>query len=72
LVERIAVSTSATGAELSAAAEIVGRYRRRVGELAIAHLGDERDDLVSAIHEAERALRTAERALQRAERVAAS
>jgi len=66
------MGTTATGAELLAAAEVVGRYRRRVADLAIPHLGDERDDLVSAIHEAERALRTAERALQRAEKVASA
>jgi hypothetical protein len=64
------VSTTATGAELAAAAEVVGRYRGRVADLAVTHLGDQRDDLVSAIHEAERALRTAERALRRAEKVA--
>ena len=63
------MGTSATGAELSAAIEIIGRYRQRVAELAVTHTGDDRDDLVSAIHEAERALRVAERALQRAERV---
>jgi len=63
------MGTSATGAELSAAIEIIGRYRQRVADLAVTHAGDDRDDLVSAIHEAERALRVAERALQRAERV---
>jgi hypothetical protein len=63
-------SSSATAAELSAAAEVIGRYRRRVGELARPYLGTERDDLVSAIYEAERALQTAERTIQRALRVA--
>ena len=33
------------------------------------HLGTEREDLVAAIYEAERALRTAERSLQRARKV---
>ncbi len=64
------MSTSETAAQLAAASELVANYRRRVADLATAHLGQDHDDLVSAIHEAERALRSAERALQRAERVA--
>jgi hypothetical protein len=63
-------SAAATAAELSAAAEAVGNYQRRVAALAGPHLGTERDDLVSAIYEAERSLRTAERLLQRAVKVA--
>ena len=63
-------SVEATTAELSAAAEAVGSYQRRVGALAAPHLGTEREDLVAAIYEAERALRTAERSLQRARKVA--
>ena len=59
------MSTS-TAAELSAAVEAVGGYRRRVGDLVTPHLGTEREDLVAAIYEAERALRNAERSLQRA------
>jgi hypothetical protein len=62
--------STATAAELSAAAETIGSYRRRVGDLAGPHLGSERDDLVSAIYEAERSLRTAERLLQRALKLA--
>ena len=60
----------ATAAELSAAAEAVASYRRRVGGLAAPLLGTEHDDLVSAIYEAERSLGTAERVLQRAVKVA--
>jgi hypothetical protein len=63
--------SSATAAELSAAAEAIESYRRRVGDLASPHLGTERDDLVSAIYEAERSLRTAGRLLQRALKLAA-
>jgi hypothetical protein len=63
--------SSATAAELSAAAEVIESYRRRIGDLAGPHLGTERDDLVSAIYEAERSLRTAERLLQRALKLAA-
>jgi hypothetical protein len=60
----------ATAAELSAAAEAVATYRRRVSGLAAPLLGTEHDDLVSAIYEAERSLGAAERLLQRAVKVA--
>ena len=63
-------SVEATAAELSAAAEAVGSYQRRVGALATPHLGSAREDLVLAIYEAERSLRTAERQLQRAIKLA--
>ncbi len=63
-------ATDATAAELSAAVEAISTYQRRVGSLAGPHLGTEREDLVAAIYEAERALRTAERLLQRAVKVA--
>ena len=62
--------SATTAAELSAALEAVGSYRRRVGELVVPHLGTEREGLIAAIYEAERALRTAERVLQRALKVA--
>ncbi len=61
---------AATIAELSAAAEAVAGYQRRVAALAGPHLGADRDDLVAAIYEAERALRTSERLLLRAVKVA--
>lgn len=57
-------------AELAAAADAVGTYRRRVADLVGPSLGPHQDDLVAAIYEAERALRTAERTLQRARKVA--
>ncbi len=60
----------ATATELSAAAEAIATYRRRVAGLAAPLLGSEHDDLVSAIYEAERSLGTAERVLQRAIKVA--
>jgi hypothetical protein len=63
-------NASATAAELSAAAEAIATYQRRVADLVAPHLGSEREDLVAAIYEAERALRTAERLLQRAAKVA--
>jgi hypothetical protein len=66
----MSTSTSATAAELSAAAEAIAAYQRRVADLAGPHLGTEHDDLVAAIYEAERALRTTERLLQRAVKLA--
>jgi hypothetical protein len=61
---------SSTAAELAAASEAVERYRQRVADLATPHLGTEREDLLSAIFEAERSLRTAQRLLTRAAKVA--
>ena len=63
-------TTSSTVAELTAVTDGIGAYRQRVADLAPAHVGKERDDLVTAIYEAERALRVAERTLQRALRLA--
>jgi hypothetical protein len=62
--------SSTTAAELAAAADVISRYRERVSALATVHLGTEREDLVAAIHEAERALRAAHRQLLRAEKLA--
>jgi hypothetical protein len=56
-------------AELGAAAEVVGDYQRRVGRLADG-LGSDRDDLIAAIHEADRSLGVADRAIRRAIKVA--
>lgn len=56
-------------AELAVIAEGTDRYRDRVAELARRDLG-EHDDLLAAIHEAERALRSAHRALARAVKTA--
>ena len=55
-----------TAAELAAIADNVAQYRSRVAGLAEPWIGTERDDLVTAIHEAERQLRIAERSLLRA------
>jgi hypothetical protein len=65
------MSTS-TVAELSSAADAISSYQRRVGGLAAQHANDDRDDLIAAIYEAERALRAAERTLRRAIKVASS
>lgn len=62
----MAGSTESTAAELSAIADNVAQYRNRVAGLAEPWVGSDRDDVVSAIHEAERQLRNAERTLIRA------
>lgn len=66
----MAASSTSTAAELGTIADNVAQYRRRVADLAEPWIGTERDDLVTAIHEAERSLRTAERNLVRAMRTA--
>jgi hypothetical protein len=57
---------TSTAAELSAVSETVQRSRERVAGLAEPFLGTERDDIVTAVYEADRQLLGAERALQRA------
>lgn len=59
-----------TANELATIVDNIGQYRSRVASVAERHLGTDRDDLVAAIHEAERQLRVAERALVRAVRTA--
>ena len=66
----MAASSASTAAELGTIADNVAQYRRRVADLAEPWIGTEREDLVLAIHEAERSLRTAERNLVRAMRTA--
>ncbi len=63
-------TTESTAAELAAIADNVAQYRSRVAGLAEPWIGTDRDDVVTAIHEAERQLRNAERALIRAVRAA--
>jgi hypothetical protein len=59
-------STESTAAELSAIADNVAQYRSRVAGLAERWVGSDREDVASAILEAERQLRNAERTLVRA------
>jgi hypothetical protein len=59
-------TTESTAAELAAIADNVAQYRSRVAGLAEPWIGTDRDDVVTAIHEAERQLRNAERTLNRA------
>jgi hypothetical protein len=61
--------TSSTAADLAAVTETVERARHRVAQLAEPYLGTEREDIVTAVYEAERQLLGAERALQRALKV---
>jgi len=65
----MAGSSESTAAELAAIADNVAQYRRRVAGLAEPWIGSDRDDIVSAVHEAERQLRNAERTLNRAIKV---
>ncbi len=65
----MAGSTESTAAELAAIADNVAQYRSRVAGLAEPWIGTDRDDIVSAVHEAERQLRNAERTLNRAIKV---
>jgi hypothetical protein len=67
--ERSERMPAAMVAELSAAAEAIGDYQRRIGALA-GDVSKERDDLLTAIYEAERSLGVAERAIRRAIKVA--
>ncbi len=62
----MAGTTGSTAAELAAIADNVAQYRSRVAGLAEPWVGSDRDDIVGAIHEAERQLRNAERTLNRA------
>ena len=59
-------TVESTAAELATIADKIGQYRGRVADLAEPFVGSEREDLVVAIHEAERQLRSAERGLLRA------
>jgi len=59
-------STDQIAAELLVIGDQVDQLRARVGGLAEPFLGTDREDLVAAVHEAERQLHMATRALQRA------
>ena len=65
------MTITAMAAELSAAAEAIGDYQRRVGSLATG-VATDRDDLLTAIYEAERSLGVAERAIRRAVKAASA
>lgn len=58
--------TSSASAELQVVADTIERHRDRVAALAEPFLGTEREDVVAAIHEAERQLHIATRTLRRA------
>ena len=63
-------SIQSAATQLAIIADSIGQYRERVADLASPFIGTTRDDLVTAIHEAERQLRNAERGLIRAARIA--
>jgi hypothetical protein len=62
--------TTSSAAVLSVIAEHVDRYRQEVADLAPGHQQAAQDDVISALYEAERALRTAARLLRRAAKLA--
>ena len=57
-------------AALSVMADHVDRYQQEVGELLPGYQLHQRDDVVTALVEAERALRSAARCLRRASKLA--
>ena len=62
----LAARLDSTAAELAALADAIDRARGRVGGLADPFLTTDREDIVSALYESERALLAAGRTLQRA------
>jgi hypothetical protein len=56
---------ASTAAEMRVVADTIERHRERVGALAVPFLGTDREDVVAAIHEAERQLLIAVRTLRR-------
>ncbi len=60
-----ASAAASAAAELAVIADTIERHRERVAALATPFLGSEREDIVIAIHEAERQLLIAARALRR-------
>jgi hypothetical protein len=63
--EETASAAASAAAELAVIADTIERHRERVAALAIPFLGTEREDVVIAIHEAERQLLIAARTLRR-------
>ncbi len=63
--EETASAAASAAAELAVIADTIERHRVRVAALATPFLGTEREDIVIAIHEAERQLLIAARALRR-------
>ena len=59
-----------TTAALSVMADHVERYQQEVAELVPSYQQHQRDDVVTALVEAERALRTAARCLRRSAKLA--
>lgn len=57
---------SSAANQLHVIADTIERQRERVGSIAEPFLGTSREDVVSAVHEAERQLLMATRALRRA------
>jgi hypothetical protein len=61
-----APDVASAAAEMRVVADTIERHRERVAAMAVPFLGTDRDDVVVAIHEAERQLLIAARTLRRA------
>jgi len=61
-----------SAAEVSAITDGIDVYRARVASLAEPLVGSPAEDLIAALHEAERALRNAHRAMRQAHKLAAA
>lgn len=63
------MTVSSDFATLSSLSTSLGDCEIRLSEMAIGHSGTDLDDLVSALHEAERLVRAAAREVARAQRL---
>jgi hypothetical protein len=63
------MTLSRATATLSSLSTSLGDCESRLAALASEYEGSDRDDLVSALHEAERMVRSAEREVRRAQRL---
>jgi hypothetical protein len=63
---RLVAMSSISAAEVGSIADGIDLYRSRVAGLAEPLVGSSNEDLIAALHEAERALRNAHRAMRHA------
>jgi hypothetical protein len=63
---RMVAMSSISAAEVGSIADGIDLYRSRVAGLAEPLVGSSNEDLIAALHEAERALRNAHRAMRHA------
>ncbi len=63
------MTISSDSATLTSLSTQLGEWESRLSQLATSYEGTDRDDLVSALHEAERQVRSASREIRRAQRL---